>query len=571
MADNTNPKALNDTGDAYFYGIGRPVNRELAYTYYKQAADLDNPVGYHNLGAYFAAKGDFKAAVVHYEKAKAFLHAPAFLALARLYENGTGVRRSRAKAFKMYLGAAKLADVEAYDAVGLCYVDGLGTKKDPVKAKEWFRKAADQNDARGCFRLGLLLMDEAAFRKNPDEALGWLDRGATGGNVDAMKTLAEFYEAGRHPSLAKKSRMHLEEMAFYYRELLAKSGDLASLRTVAAAYHDGTDVCRINYEKAAGYYKALCDRDDPVGKFGYGVSLLYGQGVGTDHETARRLLLDAARERHALAMTRLGDAARLGLGMPVDYEEAKKWYMEAARLQEPEAIMDLGLLNYRNQVEGASAQLAINHMETAAKSGFCQASYWLGIFHDKGVGCERDFTEAEKHFRKAIACGNLGAKYKYALMIYEELPHRSLKPKKAEPLWADCRRLFVEYLQDPSHNAANGAYAASILGIIHRDGKGTEPSLRRARYWFETAAEAGLTAAMTELYKILRDREFPAAKEWLDRAAADAQNADALYQKALLLLDGGPGVPVDPKAGRALLEAAARLNHKEAVGRLMLF
>jgi len=570
MADHSNPKTLNDTGDAYFYGIGRPVNRELAYTYYKQAADLDNPVGYHNLGQYFAAKGDYKAAIVHYEKAKAFLHTPSFMALARMYETGVGARRNKGKAFKMYLGAAKLADVEAYDAVGLCYKNGTGTKKDPVKAGEWFRKAADQNDAVGCCQLGLLLMTEKAYRKDPEEAFSWLDKAATAGNVEAMKTLLAVYLEGKHPAFRKKSRQHLSEMAFYYRELLAKAGDAENLRIVADSYHDGAGVARVNHEKAAFFYKMLLDRGDPAGKYGYGVSLLYGHGIGIDLGEAKRLLLEAARDKHPLAMTRLGDAARTGLGMEVDNEEAKKWYMEAARLQEPEAIMDLGLLNYRGQIEGASPQLAFNYVDTAAKKGYVPAWYWLGIFRDKGIGCPKDFDEAEKAFAKAIAGGNVGAKYKYASMLFDELPLRNINVKKADAAWAECRRLFEDYVEDPQHNPANNAYSMYYLGLIHRDGKGTAASRRRARYWFESAAEAGLGKAMVEMYRILRETEFAAAKEWLDRAAADAQNADALFEKGMLLLDGGPQVPADAKAGRALLDAAARLNHKGAIEKLML-
>ncbi|MDP3129708.1 MAG: hypothetical protein Q8N15_00090 [Bacillota bacterium] len=570
MADNNNPKTLNDTGDAYFYGIGRAVNRELAYTYYKQAADLDNPVGFHNLGQYFAVKGDYKAAVLNYEKARAYLHAPAFLALARLYETGVGVHKNKAKAFKMYLGAAKLADVEAYDAVGLCYKNGIGTKKDAEKAKEWFRKAADQNDAAGCFQLGFLMTEDSAYKKDPEPAFGWLDRGATGGNVDAMRTLEEIYAAGKHPWLLKKSRQHLNEMAFYYRELLAKSGDVPSLRAVANDYREGSAVTKVNHEKAAFYYKMLLDRGDAVGKFGYGVALLYGQGVRMDHDEAMRLLKDAAQDRHPLAMTRLGDASRLGLGMPVDNETAKRWYMDAARLQEPEAIMNLGLLNYRNLIEGASAQLAFNYMETAAKNGYAPAHYWLGIFHDKGVGVAKDFDAAEKHFNKAIEAGNLGAKYKYASILFEELPDRKLKGKKHDLAWAACRDLFVAYVEDPAHNPANHAYAMYDLGLIHRLGRGTEASPRRARYWFESAAEAGLTKAMVEMYRLLKESEFSAANDWLDRAAADPQNADALFEKGCLLLEGNAFVKADPKAGRALLDAAARLNHKEAIGKLML-
>jgi TPR repeat protein len=570
MADTVNPKTLNDTGDAFFYGIGRPVNRELAYTYYKQAADLDNPVGYYNLGQYFAAKSDYKAAIANYEKARAFLHPPAFMALARMYETGIGARRNKGKAFKMVLGAAKLADIEAYDAVGLCYRDGIGTKKDPEKAKEWFRKAADQNDAVGCCRLGLLLMTEPAFRKDPTEAFGWLDRAATAGNVEAMHALLSAYVDGKHPAFRKKSRQSLDEMAFYYRELLAKAGDVENLHVVADAFHDGTSVTRINHEKSAVYYRMLLDRGDVVGRYGYGVSLLYGQGVVADPAEAKRLLGEAAREKHALAMTRLGDAARLGIGGKADGEEAKKWYMEAARLQEPEAIMNLGLLNYRGQIEGSSPQLAFNYLDTAAKKGYAPAWYWLGIFHDKGVGCERNFDEAEKAFKKAITGGSLGAKYKLAAMLFDGLPNRGLKGKKAEAGWTDCRRLFEEYVEDPQHNAANNAYSMYFLGLIHRDGKGTDPSPRRARFWFESAAEAGLGKGMVEMYRILRESEPDIAREWLDKAAKDSQNADALYEKGILLLEGAPGVPADPKAGRSLLDAAARLNHRGAIEKLML-
>lgn len=335
MAENTNPKTLNDTGDAYFYGIGRPINRELAYTYYKQAADLDNPIGMFNLGQYFASKADYKTAVQYYEKAKAFLHPPAFMALAKMFETGVGARKNKGKAFKMYLGAAKLADIEAYNAVGLCYKNGIGIKKDATKAIEYFQKSADQNDPAGEYQLGLLLMETPEYKKNPEKAFHWLDKAATSGHVEAMKKLLSIYVEGKHPAFQKKSRLHLGEMAFYYRELLAKAKDVGNLIVVADAYYQGTDVVKKNQDKASLYYRMLLDMNEVAGKYGYALCLLYGQGVRMNVTEAKRLFDEAAAAKHVGAMTRLGDIARLGLEKNPDNEEAKRCYMDAARLQDP--------------------------------------------------------------------------------------------------------------------------------------------------------------------------------------------------------------------------------------------
>jgi TPR repeat protein len=50
MNNQMTPKALNELGDKYFYGQNTSANIELAYTYYKQAADQGNPVGLYNVG-----------------------------------------------------------------------------------------------------------------------------------------------------------------------------------------------------------------------------------------------------------------------------------------------------------------------------------------------------------------------------------------------------------------------------------------------------------------------------------------------------------------------------------------
>ena len=45
MADNFNPKTLNDTGDAYFFGIGRAVNPSCSSVLLTRPPRLLMPAG----------------------------------------------------------------------------------------------------------------------------------------------------------------------------------------------------------------------------------------------------------------------------------------------------------------------------------------------------------------------------------------------------------------------------------------------------------------------------------------------------------------------------------------------
>lgn len=572
MANGTmSPKALNDLGDSFFYGIGKPVNTELAYTYYKQAADQDNPVGLFNVGMYFYHKSDFPKAIDSLEKSRACGHSPAALLLGEMHKNGQGFHKSKSKAFKLYLEAANIGDIDAFNLVGECYKNGIGIGKSPEKSLFYYQKSADQSNVTGELNVGLHLMDTPEYRKNPENTLLWLDRAATHGSQEAMRKLVEIYSERTHPYLKKKSLTSLRELTFYYQEALAKSGDIPNLKVVADAYYNGNDITKKNHEKSAAFYQALAEKGNDDGKYGFALSLLYGLGVNRDIERAKQLLEECARNSHPSAMTRLGDIFRLGLNVPVDYEEAKKWYTEGAKLNDPEALMNLGLLHYRQLVENNNPTIAFQFMDSAAKKGYFQALYWLGIFYDKGIGCPASFKEAEKCFQKAIQNGSLGAKYKYASMILDEIVNDPKMAKKNATLYHTARRLFIEYVSDPLHNSANAAFAMNYLGRIYQEGMGVEDNPRICRYWFESAAEANLSIAMVEMYRILKSNEFSRALQWLEKAAMDATNAEAQFELGLLYLTGVPErIKIDVKAAKIHFEAAAKLNHKGALEKLSM-
>lgn len=571
MADVQNAKWLNEQGDQYFEGKGKPQNKVQAYNYYKQAADMDNPPGHLNIAKYFLEEKDFKKALESIHKARSFRYPPASLLMSKMYRHGQGVKKNKTKAFKFALEAAEWADVDAMLEVASCYEDGFGVKRDPEKAFAYYKKAADSNHPKGLFKVGKILLDTPKEKSGGEEALRWLDKSAMAGEPMAIRTLIEVYQRGSLPHLKKKSRGYCDEMAFYYRELLARTGDDVSLRDVAEAYHYGYQPVKKNPEKAFLYFSKLVELKDPVGYHGLGMSHQFGLGVKADLTKAKAFYEAAATLGHAGAMTKLGDLIRAQAVNSADFERARDQYLEAAKRNDVEASINLGLLHYRNQIPNAQAALAYQYFDTAAKKGAVGALYWLGVLYQKGEGVPLNHDAAKKMFRRAMNEGHLGAKYKLATTLLEESNQPKIKPKMKSSLRLEAKTLLMEYVLDEKRHPANAVVAMRLLGESFERGDGTTANLRAARYWYERASVEGDGESMLWMMRHLKQKEPLQAWNWLEKACEDRMFAEAHYQKALIFLEGIPGiVKVDIAKAKASFEAAARMNHPEAVAKLMV-
>ncbi|MBU1144396.1 MAG: SEL1-like repeat protein [Firmicutes bacterium] len=569
MIEKVNPKSLNDLGDKYFNGINNEKNIEVAYTYYKQAADVGNPLGLYNVGKYFIEKKEYKLAIEYLQKAMACGYTKANLKLASMAVLGEGFHKNKKKAFKFVLDAAKQNDTFAYNQVASYYLLGIGCKKDTKKAWEYYQKSADLNNIEGMYQLGLLYLESTKNKSNPETALHWLDKAAVSGLKNAMIELKKIYSLP-HPYFLKKSKGFLQEMIFYYDELLAKTGELESLKSVSISYYEGTQATKQNFEKSIIYFKKLMDLDEVLGYYGMGVSLLYGQGILQNSLQAKNYLEISAGRGYQKAMTRLGDLYRMGINIDIDFELAKTWYFEAAKQNDPDALMNLGLLHYRKQINNSSFELAFQYMENASKKGYFQAYYWMGIFYDKGIGCDSNFSLAEKAFQRAIQLGSLGALYKYAVLLFEKAESKTLKPKKQQIAYSTANEMFLKYVLDPQHSQSNSAYSMVYLAEMYENGKGVMESKRISRYWFELAAESGLSRAMVKMYQILQDTEYFSAYDWLQKAVKNEDDGEAFYEMGLLYYDLNSYIAKDLKKARAYFESAAKLKWKPAFEKLMM-
>ena len=465
MSVNKTPKQLNDLGDRYFYGRTVPKNLEMAFTYYKQAADLNNPVGFFNVAKYFIEKEQYKSAIDYLNKSKALGYTQANIQLSNMYLNGLGFRKNKKKAFRNLDEAVKAHDNNAMHQLGIFYMRGIGCKRNEQSAQKYFELSSENNVPQGMYCLGSLYLDAKQIKKDYQNGFFWLDKAAENGDLDAINRLRDLYH-NSHPYLKKKSKLYLQEMEFYYDELLAKQNDEEALERVSFTFYYGNEFCKINYEKANKYFLMLKEKDHTKGYLGLGLSHLYGRGVNVDYKIAREFLDVAATRKDIEALNALGEIYRLGYGVDINYSRAKDYYFEAAKGNETNALINLGLLNYRKQIPGATHELAYQYMKTASEKGNVTAYYWLGIFNDKGVGVEPDFKKAEIEFKKAIEHDNLGAKYKYAQMLYEHISKIKLPKKRKNISYLMIKDLLIDYINSPVTSDVNTMYSMMLRCLM---------------------------------------------------------------------------------------------------------
>lgn len=569
MAMTKTPKQLNDIGDQYFYGNGEQKNIEMAFTYYKQAADLNNPVGYFNVGKYFIEKESYKQAIEYLEKAKDLGYTKANIQLSNMFLNGLGFRKNKKKAFKYLNQAVEANDIMAMHQLGLFYLHGVGCKKEELLAYKYFEMSSENKVPEGMYHLGSLLLEAKKMKKEFENGFFWLDKAAENGSVEAILKLKSFYQ-NSHPYLKKKSVLYLNEMEFYYDELLARLGNTESLERVSFIYYEGSAVTKINYEKAMEYFKALFDKDHTKGYLGLGLCYMYGKGVPVNYQKAKELLDVAGTRKDIIAMNALGDIYRQGYGVDVNYQRAKDYYFEAAKSNETNALINLGLLHYRKQISGATNELALQYMKTASEKGNMVAYYWLGIFHDKGVGTAPDFKKAELAFKKAIEADVLGAKYKYAQLLYEHINQIKLNNKKKNAIYLEIKDLLLEYIHSPHTSEVNTVYSMYMLGDLFSLKNFERRSDKTSRYYYELAAEKKFTKAMVRMYQILKEKEPDVAIAYLEEAIKKPLDGESLYEWANLLYEGHPFVEKNIQKAKEFYGKASALNYQPAKEKLAM-
>lgn len=129
--------------------------------------------------------------------------------LARLvHQGGDGLKQDLVMAAQLYQSAAELGNIEAQNWLGYCFQHGIGTEANDQTAFEWYRRSADAGYAPAQNNLGLMYLTGRGTERSLLRAHEYFEKSAAQGDGWALNNLAGMYEMGW--GVAKDSQRALE-------------------------------------------------------------------------------------------------------------------------------------------------------------------------------------------------------------------------------------------------------------------------------------------------------------------------------------------------------------------------
>ncbi|KAJ3409884.1 hypothetical protein HDV05_004184 [Chytridiales sp. JEL 0842] len=287
--------------------------------------------------------------------------ADAMQLLANLYVSGipglsSQHRPDYARAFPLYLSAAKKEHPDGAFHVGLCYEKGAGVAASFSRAVQYYKKAALWNHPGAMFRLGTaLLTGDLNLRKNNRDAVKWLrlsTKYADERYPHALYELALLYDIGI------KNVIWTDHA--YTLQLLTRGAELGhsiSQYALGEAYQFGRYSCPIDPARSIYYYTLAAENGHPEAMFDLGGWYLTGASdpetgfelMASDYE-ARKWVEKAADAGLPRAMYAMGTFLEMGIGKkrsavvedPEDaLVEAIRMYKKAADAGDEKALVKL--------------------------------------------------------------------------------------------------------------------------------------------------------------------------------------------------------------------------------------
>ena len=328
-----------------------------------------------------------------------------------------------------------------------------------------------------------------------------------------------------------------------------------------------------------------------------------------DFSTGIALARTLAERGDARAAYRLGEVFEHGIGALQDYAQAVEWYERAASADIPDAWSKLGDIYLtgrgtwhtpeqgaqRSAAQSIVASLSVepDHFragqfnQKAAAAGQIDAQTRLGLQYQYGLGFDKDIEAAARHLTAAAQAGHALAQRAIGSVCLERGTPDSLVEaaawfrKAAEQGDAHAQAQLAAMIlnhQTPGEDEeavallqpsaeAGDVLAMTILGDLHKRGRGAPKDLSAAESWFRRAAVRGYVAAGNALGRLLIEDIEPndyVSAAHAFRETADKGDAFGQFMLGRLLLTG-KGVPPDRDKAVGYLRKAADQGHLQAI------
>jgi TPR repeat protein len=294
--------------------------------------------------------------------------------------------------------------VEAQTYLGRLYLSDYLGEPNYIEAVFWFKKAAQQGDENGQFYLAYCYLDGLGLEVNTKEGIRLLEQAIEKKQKYALGMLGEIYLEGKYG--VEKN----ETKALDFLKQAALQGDADAAYSVARLYKYSTSSTQ-NKNEAVKWYIKAAEMGNMNGQTEIAEMYLRGEGVTKNIQESIKWYEKATEqsdsEKSAFwAELRLGELYEEGEVVPRDIQTAMKWYRKGANQNEINCIYRLAKLLYNDN----------NHKESfvwfkiAAEKTLAPAQYTLGQMYLKGLGTEKNKSEAIKWYKKAANQGEEKAK-----------------------------------------------------------------------------------------------------------------------------------------------------------------
>lgn len=476
-------------GNYYQDGTSVPRNIDAAIDWYNKAIEYDNPRGYYEIGSIYEkiefGRQDYDKSLYYYTKGHECHNVSSTLALAKKYEEGTGVEADPFKAFDFFKHAADHGfDKDIIVKVATLCLEGKGTEVNPVMAVEYLERVQYLRDADV-----LDMLNKARSKCTPEALLEHSIKEAEKGNHKAEYELYELYAGGKGiPQDSAKALEYLKKSADgRYGVALDKLGEI--------------EIGRSNYILAAEYWEKAIQ----IGCYShmYTLASLYIEG---------------------------------NYGIQQDTQRGAELMRRAAELGNSDAQNELGLLYYQGKIVPQNYAEAFKWVQMSANANSALAQNNLGMFYKQGIGCVANSAMAASWYEKASNQGYFNATVCYAYMLYRG-DGVAKQPKRTEMLFRsildtkglsksdpelykntlyDLASLYTDDLNDPFAAFSLWKELADLgnptaqynLGVFYLKGTGTSKNREKAKACFSRALTDGVKEAQSCLDLIKQEENI---------------------------------------------------------------
>ncbi|MDX8482051.1 tetratricopeptide repeat protein [Mesorhizobium sp. VK24D] len=503
-----------------------------------------------------------------------------------------------AEAFALMAIAARAGIAEAEYRIGRCYLEGSGVPPSQSEGARWLRRAAGRGSRDAQALLAALHVAGLAGQETEAGSESLFERDSSRGPdfAAALDLARKAGEAGSATGQAilgyilsegPKDMRDLDAAHDWYEKSAARGcpegclGFALSLARRGLPEHSG---------RIAAEVRRAADAGLPTAIYLLAVITEHGMGVPVDQEAALQLYQVAAEKGLASAQFRLGLALMEGSLGKQDPVAGEAWARRAALAGNPEAAHLLGERYVKGpQPDFAEAALWYRH---GAEAGHQEAARALASLYLSGNGVAQDAEEGMRWLRAAANGGSRASQLDLANLVLAGAGDREdginvagwfVASASSGDLIAAfnlglCFAEGVGVRKDQERavqwmrRAAEGvAHAQYMYGRMLQDGRGVVSDLKQARFWFEQAANAGMTDAQVAFAEMLLNgrggESSPVAAAHLFKQAAAAGHAGAMFAIGALY-ETGQGISLDRKAAQKWFVAAAERGH--AYAQLML-